>query len=798
MTPGKRDKIENRIRGILKEVEENKIEPAEALAFIRQASAAVMETPAAPLTKPADGPDLAREIEAYLIAKVRAVLGKSPSTIDAGKNFMDLGIDSNNLVIMSREIERELAVELYPTLFFEYQNIKELAKYFMENHKDALAAHLGLEQSEEPLESAPVLEVADHWPALPDDTLQAPGDIAIIGMAGYFAASPHLGAFWEHLQAGADLIAEVPGSRWDWREWYDEDADAAHKTYCKWGSFITVDRFDPLFFGIPPREAVWMDPQLRLLLEVCHAAIEDAAYSQRIPGGDTGVFVGACLQEYWDEIVRFHTPITDYQANSSIRSSLSGRISYTFDLQGESIPLDNACASSLTAVHLACKALRGGRCQTALAAGVNLLLSPLHYVLCSKARALSPSGRCYPFDKAADGYVPGEGAAAVLLKPLAAAVRDNDNIHAVIKGSAANHVGKSNNPTAPRPELQTKLLLKAWEDAGIDPATLSVIEAHGTGTSLGDPIEINALKKAFARFTTRRGFCSIGSVKANIGHLEGAAGIASLIKTVLSIEHKQIPPMPTFKELNPLIDLENSPFYIDRKTRDWQVEDGAPRRAGISSFGITGANVHVVLEEYMPSRPRGSAAAGLEEKLEKPVIFTLSAANEERLNEYARRFAGFLERHAAVLSLVDIAYTMQVGRDAMEERLAVPASSLDELIEKLNRYRRGEKNIPGLHRGNKNRGDESGDEADSPARRWVTGGQVDWASLYEPAIPRLISLPTYPFARERCWKDEPGETAGEPLEDLELVEVLKQLKAGELEIQEADQVLERFLTSRRL
>jgi acyl transferase domain-containing protein/acyl carrier protein/SAM-dependent methyltransferase/NADP-dependent 3-hydroxy acid dehydrogenase YdfG len=606
-------------------------------------------------------------------------------------------------------------------------------------------------------------------------------------MAGRFAESPHPDAFWENLKAGKDLVREVPPDRWDWRSWFDPDREAPNRTYCKWGSFIEIDKFDPLFFGINPREAIWMDPQLRLLLEVTHEAIEDAGYGAKIQGTNTGVFVGVGLREYWDEILRIHIPFVDYQANSSLLSSLSGRISFMYDLHGPSFPVDTACSSSLTSLHLACQALRSGECDMALASGTNLLISHLHYVYVSRMQALSPSGRCHTFDKSADGYVPGEGVATLLLKPLSVAVRDNNNIHAVIKGSAVNHVGKSNNPTAPRPELQEKVLLEAWKNAGINPETLTYIEAHGTGTKLGDPIEINALKKAFGRFTDKKEFCAIGTAKSHIGHLGASAGAAAIIKTVLSIKHKQIPAMPTFNELNPYIVLENSPFYINKTLQAWAPGAGLPRRAGVSSFGIGGSNAHIVIEEYIPTLQQSTPTPPPAFTFTTPMLFILSARDEQRLKAYTREMAEFLETKTPHPSLPDVTYTLQVGRQPMEERMAMVVSNLDEAIEKLSQYTQRENptEIKNVFHGNiithpdasglsnEKEGEEEirsliqNSDIHGLARHWVRGADIDWTLLYHghPGL-RLISLPTYPFARERYWIPTSSKGDKKPAQEL--------------------------------
>ncbi len=747
---------------------------------------------------------LQHRLERYLVEKIGTLLKAGSKPPDTIKNFMELGVESSQLIELTQQLEQEFGVELYPTLFFEYQNIHELAGYFSEEYpeestryfalqkdeavhepdipspaKPDIAVDLSLEASVEKLTPGP-LSFQERGPGgeffrtqSGQDARAPREDIAVIGMAGRVAGSSNLEEFWQHLRDKTDLMTEIPPDRWDYGPWFDENKAARNKTYSKWGSFVDdAAMFDPLFFGISPKEATWMDPQLRMLLEVIQETIEDAGYGNSIQGTNTGIYVGVMFREYWDEIVRKHIPLVDYQHSSSALSSLSGRVAYNFDLQGGSIPLDNACASSLTALHLACNALQLGESDMAFVAGVNLLLSPLHYVYLSRLQAVSPTGRCHTFDEKADGYTPGEGVVAVLLKPLAKAIADGDNIHAVIKGTAINHAGRSNNPTAPRPELQTRLVLDAWKNAGINPEQISYLEAHGTGTTLGDPIEINALKKAFSQFTQKEHFCAIGSAKAHLGHLESTAGIAGVVKVILSMKHNQIPAMPKFERLNPYLKLDGSPLYINSELQAWETESGIPKMAGVSSFGMTGNNAHVVIEEYTELRIKNDKL-----RMDDPQIIVLSAGNEERLHTYAERMVAFLENTADPVSIADMAYTLQVGREAMEERLALIAHSAQELTDKLKEFLDGHTDIENLYQGPGKRAKETSDPLTSDANtaallnawlskgeyaelleQWVQGVYINWSLLYTEKKPRKISLPTYPFAKEHYWIPEAEQT----------------------------------------
>ncbi|MCP4137096.1 MAG: SDR family NAD(P)-dependent oxidoreductase [bacterium] len=714
--------------------------------------------------------NLESNIQSYLAKKVEALLDGSGKKFDPRKNFIDMGIDSNKLVALSRGIEKELGVELYPTLFFEYQDIKELSAYFASEYKnefEGLAGGGELSEGPEavtvpiPNESLPVREFkADSSPA---------GDIAVVGMAGRFADSPDLAAFWNNLVEEKDLIKEIPPNHFDFKPWFNPNRDASDRMYCKWGSFIDdVDMFDARFFNISPREAEVMDPQLRLLLEVLYSTAEDAGYPHKIRGSKTGMYVGVCFHDYQQEMDRLGKPVAPHDGSGNAATMLANRPSFYFNLKGPSLSVDTACSSSLVALHLACNALKNNECRTAFVAGVNLLLSSWHYRYFCSIGALSPSGRCFTFDKRADGYVPGEGIAAVLLKPLESALRDNDRIHAVIKGSAVNHGGYTPSVTAPSVKLEAEVILDAWKNAGIDPGSIGYIEAHGTGTELGDPVEINALNRAFKQYSGNEPFCAVGSAKAHIGHTEGAAGITGVIKAILSMKHKKIPAMPSFSELNPFIELKDSPLFINHDIIDWNTIDSLPRRAGVSSFGFGGTYAHVVLEEvqcFGSAQHRGSG-----EELEWLIV--LSARNEESLKGYARSFAGFLDSVDPGL-LPRIAYTLLVGREVMEVRLAVVVSGVDELREKLTLFCDSAGDVENIFFANtENENEKPGvvvkaeedseflqkvfddREMDQLALLWVWSTDVDRELFYPGVARQVISLPGYSFARQSYWISE--------------------------------------------
>ncbi|EIW16728.1 type I polyketide synthase, partial [Pelosinus fermentans] len=400
--------------------------------------------------------------------------------------------------------------------------------------------------------------------------------------------------------------------RWDWREYYGDPAKEVNKTNIKWGGFIDgVEEFDPLFFGISPREAELMDPQQRLLMTYVWKVIEDAGYSpQDLSGTQTGIFVGTGSSGYDGLISKANVAIEGYSSTGIVPSVGPNRMSYLLNLHGPSEPIETACSSSLVAIHRAVQALESGACEMAIAGGVNTLVTPDLYISFNKAGMLAEDGRCKTFSDQANGYVRGEGAGMLLLKKLKDAESAGDHIYGIIKGTAENHGGRANSLTAPNPKAQAKLLETAYTKAGIDPRTVTYIEAHGTGTELGDPIEINGLKAAFKELYEATGdagvtnnHCGLGSVKTNIGHLELAAGVAGVIKVLLQLQHKTLVKSLHCDKVNPYIQLTDSPFYIVQEKREWkslQDETGKeiPRRGGVSSFGFGGVNAHVVIEEY--------------------------------------------------------------------------------------------------------------------------------------------------------------------------------------------------------
>ena len=501
------------------------------------------------------------------------------------------------------------------------------------------------------------------------------------------------------MKEGRDSITEIPADRWDHSLYFDEDKEKAGKAYSKWGGFIEdVDKFDPLFFNISPREAGIMDPQERIFLECAYNTMEDAGYARGDLSGKVGVYAGVMYEEYqlYGAQEQAYGRMKVLGGNPS---SIANRVSYVMNFQGPSMAVDTMCSSSLTAVHLACQSLERGECAAAIAGGVNVSIHPNKYLLLSLGKFASSKGRCESFGKGGDGYVPGEGVGAVLLKPLRNAIDDGDHIYGVIRGSSLNAGGKTNGYTVPNPSAQGEVIREAIESAGVNARSISYIEAHGTGTSLGDPIEIAGLTRAFAHFTQDKQYCAIGSVKSNIGHCESAAGIAAITKVILQMKHRQLVPSLHSEVLNPNIDFMETPFMVQQELSEWKSE--YPRIAGISSFGAGGSNAHIVIEEYIPEnkeRPAEDPAS------ENPAIIVLSARNEERLREKAKDLLSAIGREGyGDGRLADIAYTLQAGREGMEERLGFTAATYRRSQGKVRRVyrrrRRASRNIPRAGKG---------------------------------------------------------------------------------------------------
>lgn len=505
--------------------------------------------------------------------------------------------------------------------------------------------------------------------------------IAIIGIGCRFpggANDPE--SYWQLLRNGVDAISQIPTERWSIEDYYDADPDVPGKMYVRSGGFLDqVDGFDPQFFGITPREAAGMDPQQRLLLEVSWEALEQAGQlPENLRGSQTGVFVGLSLDDYIEQSVFSGDPklIDAYAALGNFRSVAAGRIAYLLGLQGPTMQVDTACSSSLLSVHLACQSLRSGESNLALASGVNVMLSPGTTIGFCKLKALAADGRCKTFDAAADGYARGEGCGVVVLKRLSDAIADGDKIQALIRGSSVNHDGRSSGLTVPNEQAQEDLIHQALKNGKVEPNQISYVEAHGTGTFLGDPVEMGALATVLCQERSAEQPLFIGSAKTNIGHLEAAAGIAGLIKLVLALEHQEIPPHLHFKHPNPHIPWQEIPVTVPTELTPWSVQGS--RLAGVSSFGMSGTNAHVILEQAPASKSRQSL-------VKRPLqLFTLSAKTEASLKQLSVKYLAYLATTSD--SLRDICFTANTRRKHFSHRLGIMTSSIPELEEKLLAY----------------------------------------------------------------------------------------------------------------
>jgi acyl transferase domain-containing protein/acyl carrier protein len=590
--------------------------------------------------------------------------------------------------------------------------------------------------------------------------------IAIVGMSCRLPGAEDLQAFWQLLQTGTDAIGPMP-RRAALEGFYDPTPGMAGKFVTLEGGFLRdVEGFDASFFSISPREATYVDPQQRLLLELAWEALEDGGIvPDRIAGSRTGVFVGMWTNEYEDYVFSQTSDIDLFVTTGGGRYSASGRLSYVFDFRGPSMTLDTACSSSLVAIHLACRSLREGESEMALAAGVNLILQPHISIGYSKSRMLSPRGRCRFGDASADGYVRSEGAGVVLLKPLSAALRDGDRVHAVVLGSGINNDGHGSGLlVAPSTDGQEQMLRAAYAEAGVVPGQVQYVEAHGTGTRVGDPVELEALSTVLAEGRPAGHPCFVGSVKTNIGHAEAASGIAGVIKTVLALEHAAIPPSLHFREPNPSIPWDTMPLVMAHEGRLWPAADG-PRLAGVNSFGITGTNAHVVLQSH-EARVEGQRPAP-----RRPAqLLTLSARSRDALAAAAQRWAGFL-RASDGAAFPDLCFTAAVHRAHHEHRVAVVARTNVEAAELLDAFAGGE-----------SRAGVSTGIASAPARKVVfvfPGQGSQWPGMgrglfvQEPVFAAALSKCDAAVRQEAGWSVIAELHAAESASRLQQIDVVQ-------------------------
>ncbi len=516
--------------------------------------------------------------------------------------------------------------------------------------------------------------------------------VAVVGAACKFPKASDVEGYWRLLDGGVDAITEVPAERFDVDAYYDPDPDALGKMTTRFGGFTDqIDQFDPAFFGISPREAVSLDPQQRILLETAWQALEQAGIdAQGLRGSATGVFVGVSEIDYAQQTMQDLTRLDAYAGLGNGQAFVAGRLAYTLGLQGPVESIDTVCSSSLVALHQARRALLAGECELALAGGVHVMLSPHIFVFLSRSRALSADGRCKAFDASADGFSRAEGCGVVVLKRLRDAERDGDRILAVIRGSAVNHDGPSSGLTVPNGPSQERVIANALREAGVSPSEVAYLEAHGTGTSLGDPIEVQAAAKVLGEGRDPDKPLLLGSVKTNLGHLEATAGVAGLIKVVLAMQHGIIPKQLHFREPNPHIPWDRLPVQVVTESTAWP--EGR-RIAGVSSFGMSGTNAHVVLEAYESENPMvvggGEALRDggvLPER--RAHLLALSGKNEAGLRALAERYREWVAAHANA-ALADVCFTAGAGRSHFEQRASVVVESREQLTEALQKLASG-------------------------------------------------------------------------------------------------------------
>ena len=676
----------------------------------------------------------------FLRDAVADVTRVDPSEIREDAGFFDLGMDSLMAVELRRRIEQNVGKEIPATLAMDHPRLSDTVDYLL---SDVLA-----------------LTEQKAGPAIATSVVRSDEPIAIIAVSCRFPGAPNPEAFWDLLSGGINAIREVPEDRFDIDEFYDADPDTAGKTYTRFGGFLEgIDGFDPEFFGISPREAVWIEPQQRLMLETAWEGLERAGYSPAsLRGSRTGIFAGVAANEYAHLLsAESIDKIEPYFITGNALNAISGRVAFALGFEGPAVAVDTACSSSLVAVHQAVQALHSGDCDLALAGGVNVLLSPVTVVAASRARMLSPVGQCKTFDASADGYVRSEGCGLLVLKRLSDAQRDGDRIAAVIPGSAVNQDGASSGLTVPNGGAQQRLIATALARAGLSGGDVDYLEAHGTGTPLGDPIEVQAAGAVYGASRDANRPLLMGSVKTNIGHTESASGAAGLIKVVLSLQNGVLPQSLHFDNPSPHIPWGSLAVKVVDKSTPWE-PNGRPRRAGVSSFGFTGTNAHVLIEDAPALEPvvideqpvdDFAATPDSKDKQESVNVLPLSARSPEALVELAQRYGAWLENHLEA-DIAEVCRTAGVGRSHFEHRAALVVDSAQTASEGLADLAAGQLR-PGVVRG---------ECTDRPTTAWLFTGQ---GSQYPGMARELFDAePVFAETVKRC-ADAVSDLLPEPL-----------------------------------
>ncbi|MCS4301884.1 Pnap_2097 family protein [Chryseobacterium sp. BIGb0232] len=659
-----------------------------------------------------------------LIQKIGGILSEMLGgvTISSKTDLSLLGIESILFMELSEQLNIDLNLNTNPSKFYGAQNCEEIADIVLNRSGNTVKA----------------FEIEKE---------KTKDEIAIVATSFKLPGANTAEAFWEILKSGESVIGSLPEGRWEWPK--EINPEILHKGIDKGGFITGLDEFDPSFFSISPLEAELMDPQQRLLLQLSWELFERAAYHpDRYRGKDIGVFIGASGSDY--EQLSYNST-SGISVTGSASALLSNRISYFFDLKGPSKTVDTACSSSLVALHDAILALQAGICTQAIVGGVHLMCNSAKTISYYTSKMLSEDGKCSTFDQNANGYVRAEGAVLFLLKPLSEAVADNDEILGTIKGSAVNHGGRVSGITVPNPKQQSELVIAALKNANLTMSDLSYLEAHGTGTSLGDPIEINGLNDVANKMNgeIRPNSCGLGSVKSNIGHLEAASGLVGVLKVLLAMKHRQIPPTINYKQLNPKIDLHSGPFYIQQNLQKWVSEnENNTLFAGVSNFGVGGTNAHVIIGSHIE-----------QERIQKvrdtscPLLFVLSAVTAEALRELAGKLKKYILQNENT-DLQALSATLQMGRAELGQRIAVVSSEKEELMSALEDFEHHNPNNRLVHgKANPDTAKVLPENADwdQIAAYWVAGGTVDWKQYISSNIKWLTDLPVYPFAKERYW-----------------------------------------------
>lgn len=735
------------------------------------------------------------EIEKNLVKIWQKIL--NTENISVNDKFFDIGGNSILVIQMHGLIEKQYPGKVTVTDLFSYPTIVKLAE-FIEGGREATtepaaaADNAGLQQETE-----------------------SGKEIAVIGISAKLPLADSAEEFWENLRNSVDCVRGVPKTREKDVEGYLRamgiEPDSVERVEAAY--LDEIDKFDYKYFKLSPKEAALMDPNQRLFLETAWSAIEDSGYGgKKLVGSRTGVYLGFGSDPDYKRLISILEPASMSMALAgNVRPIIASRLSYLMDFRGPSVTVDTTCSSSLVAAHLACQSIRNGECELAVAGGVQLHMMPVRQ---TKVGVESSTARTKAFDDSSDGTGTGEGVIAIVLKPLSKALKDRDSVYAVIKGSAMNQDGLSIGITAPNAAAQEDVIVNAWKAAGVSPETITYIEAHGTGTKLGDPIEIDGMTRAFRKYTDKKQFCAVGSVKSNIGHLDNSAGAAGLLKAVLSLKNRQIPESLHFSVPNRKINFEASPVYVNNRLTEWETA-GIPRRCGVSAFGLSGTNCHIVLEEAPVLSEQINNTA--ETNAYKLNVLTISAKNQNVLKKLVENYRLYLDKEAGLLPS-DICYTANTGRGQYNSRLAIIFKDIEELKGRLETLSRNgfsdineEKIFFGEHkvvssakasgeygevteeqiRENSKKAELKADEFTASGSSnenilselcsiYIKGADIDWNRLYIGESPKVLHLPVYPFEKIRCWiEGKPVKTVkaaketGLPLLDTHLVESLE-------------------------